>query len=324
MTAQTTEHPGRRLGSGRALSTPPQVGVRRRRPRHEVRRNRAGGWFVSPFIAVLTLFMLVPTVYAVYTSLYTTKLIGGRSFAGFANYRLVLTSGQFWDGAARVALFAVIQVPLTIGLAVFFAAMFDTGVPRFGRFFRTVYFIPFAVPAVVAAVMWSFLLLPGFGPYARLVNSVGLHDVNFFSSKLLLVTLIMIVVWEWTGYNMTILYTSLKSIPREVTEAAIIDGASLRRIITRVKVPMIAPSMVMLVFLNLIGALQLFTEPSILAAFQPQAVSFGYTPSLYVYNTAIGSAEYNLGAAAAVVLGLLIGAISVGALLVRRRNGEFR
>jgi multiple sugar transport system permease protein len=122
---------------------------------------------------------------------------------------------------------------------------------------------------------------------------------------------------------MTILYTSLKSIPREVTEAAIVEGASLWRIILRIKLPMVMPSVVMLVFLNTVGALQLFTEPSILAAFQPQAISFGFTPSLFVYNTAVGSGEYNLGAAAAVVLALIIGAISVGGFAFRRRRGEF-
>ena len=84
------------------------------------------------------------------------------------------------------------------------------------------------------------------------------------------------------------------------------------------------PSIVMLVFLNAIGALQLFTEPSILEAFQPQAISFGFTPSLYIYNTAVGSGQYELGAAAAIVLALIIGAISVASFAVRRRNGEFR
>jgi multiple sugar transport system permease protein len=112
-------------------------------------------------------------------------------------------------------------------------------------------------------------------------------------------------------------------VPRTVTEAALLDGASLWTIIWRVKVPMVRPAIVMLCFVNTVGALQLFTEPQILAAFQPQAVSFGFTPSLYVYNTAIGSAEYNLGAAAAVVLGVLIGAVSIGSMALRRRSGEF-
>jgi multiple sugar transport system permease protein len=236
----------------------------------------------------------------------------------------VLRSSEFWDGVRRVLVFAAIQVPLTIALAFFFAALFDAGVVRFSRFFRTVFFMPFAVPGVVAAVMWSFLLLPGFGPYAKLASGLGFGHVDFFSSRLILPTIILIVIWEWTGYNVTILYTSLKSIPLHITEAAVMDGARLSTIILRLKLPMVAPTITMLCFLNTVGALQLFTEPSILSAFQPQSVSYGFTPSLYVYNTAVGSGDYNLGAAAAVVLALVIGALSLAALGVRRRNGEFR
>jgi multiple sugar transport system permease protein len=266
--------------------------------------------------------MFVPLGYAIYTSLFTTKLIGGTSFSWLANYGQVLTSSDFLDGVRRVLVFAVIQVPVTIGLAAFFAAVFDLGVAKFGRFFRVVFFIPFAIPAVVGALMWSFLLLPQLGPYTRLAATLGFPGTNYFSSSLILPTIILIVIWEWTGYNMTILYTALKSIPRDVVEAAVIDGASFSRVILRVKLPMIRPALVMLVFINLVGALQLFTEPSILSAFQPQSVSYSFTPALYVYNTSIGSGEYNLGAAAAVVLGLVIGAISAGSLAWRRRKGD--
>ena len=299
----------------------PAAPQRPRRGRGEHRGVR-GLWFVLPFLAVLTLFMFVPLGYAVYTSLFTTRLIGGTTFAGLANYRQVLTSGDFWDGVRRVLIFAVIQVPVTIGLAAFFAAVFDLGVAKFGRFFRVVFFIPFAIPAVVGALMWSFLLLPQLGPYTRLAGALGFHGTNYFSATMILPTIILVVIWEWTGYNMTILYTALKSIPRDVVEAAVIDGASFSRVILRVKLPMIKPAVVMLVFINLVGALQLFTEPSILSAFQPQAVSYSFTPALYVYNTSIGSGEYNLGAAAAVVLGVVIGLISAGSLVWRRRKGD--
>lgn len=294
--------------------------VRRRSPV----KQWTGAVFVAPHMLMLGLFMLVPTAYAVYTSLFTSRLVGGTHFSGMVNYVTVLHSSAFWSGVGRVLLFGVIQVPVTIALAFAFAAIFDAGIVPFSRFFRTIFFMPFAVPGVVAAVMWSFLLLPGFGPYAEFAHLLGLGNLNFFSSQLILPTIILIVIWEWTGYNMTILFTSLKSIPREVTEAAIMEGASLLTIILRIKLPMVAPSIVMLVFLNTVGALQLFTEPSILAAFQPQAISFGFTPSLFVYNTAIGSGQYNLGAAAAIVLALIIGLISVGAFSLRRRNGEFK
>ncbi|MGW4567938.1 ABC transporter permease subunit [Streptomyces sp. NPDC004561] len=314
--------------TGARPSTRPRTGPAGGPPRRGWRRATGREWpgavFISPHMLALALFMLIPTVYAIYDSMRTTRLIGGNHYSGFANYRTVLHSPEFWDGVRRVLVFTAIQVPVTIALAFFFAAMFDARVVKYGRFFRTVFFMPFAVPGVVAAVMWSFLLLPDFGPYAKLMHSLGFGHVDFFSSRLILPTIVIIVIWEWTGYNVTILYTSLKSIPRHVTEAAVMDGAKLSTIILKLKLPMVRPTIVMLFFLNTVGALQLFTEPSILGAFQPQAVSYGFTPSLYVYNTAVGSGDYNLGAAAAVVLALIIGALSLGAFVVRKRAGEFR
>jgi multiple sugar transport system permease protein len=285
------------------------------------RRDRRGLWFVVPFLVIFLLFMVAPLGYAVYTSLYTTKIIGGTVYSGAANYTQTLQSGEFWSGVIRVIIFGAIQIPVMLVIAFFFATIFDLGVARFGRLFRTIFFIPFAVPAVVGAVMWAFLLEPQFGPFTHAGNLVGLHNLDFFSPSLMLPSIIVIAIWEWTGYNMVILYTALKSVPRDVVEAAILDDTPLWKIIVRVKLPMVRPALILLVFLNTIGALQLFTEPLILQYFQPQAISFSYTPTLYIYNTAIAGSEYNLAAAAAVILGLVIVIISVASLMFRRRRG---
>jgi multiple sugar transport system permease protein len=286
------------------------------------RRDRKGFWFVAPFLAAFLVFMLAPIGYAVYISLYTTRIIGGTVFTGAANYTQTLQSGEFWSGVIRVLIFAAIQIPVMLAIAFFFATIFDLGVAKYGTLFRTIFFIPFAVPAVVGAVMWSFLLEPQFGPFTHFANAIGVHNVNFFSTSLILPTIIVIVIWEWTGYNMLILYTALRSVPREVIEAAILDDTPLWKIILRVKLPMVRPAIVLLVFINTIGALQLFTEPVILAYFQNQAISINFTPTLYIYNTAIAGGQYNLAAAAAVILGLVIVVISAGSLFFRRRRGE--
>jgi multiple sugar transport system permease protein len=307
------------------IQAPPRVppARRARAPRASVRRrDRRGSWFVMPFLAAFVLFMITPLGYAVYTSLYTTRLIGGTVFSGFENYQQILTSGDFWSGVLRTVVYAAIQIPVMLAIAFFFATIFDLGLVKFGRLFRTIFFVPFAVPAVVGAVMWSFLLEPQFGPITRMLQGVGVTGIDFFSPSLILPTIILIVIWEWTGYNMIIMYTALKSVPRDIVEAALLEGASVWQIILRIKLPMVRPAIVMLVLLNLIGALQLFTEPLILSYFQNQAISTNYTPTLYIYNTAIGGQEYDLAAAAAVVLGLFIGIISVGSLLFRRRRGE--
>jgi multiple sugar transport system permease protein len=310
--------------SSTAIRAPAARAARPGRPRQSAwihRRDRRGLWFVVPFLVAFLLFMIAPLGYAIYTSLYTSRIIGGTVFSGAGNYTTTLQSGEFWSGTVRVIIYAAIQIPVMLAIAFFFATIFDLGVAKWGRLFRTIFFIPFAVPAVVGAVMWSFLLEPQFGPFVHAANVVGLHNVDFFSSSLMLPSIIVIVIWEWTGYNMVILYTALKSVPRDVVEAAILDDTPLWKIIVRVKLPLVRPAIVLLVFLNLIGALQLFTEPLILQYFQPPAISVNYTPMLYIYNTGIAGAQYNLAAAAAVVLGLVIVVISVGSLAFRRRRG---
>jgi multiple sugar transport system permease protein len=286
------------------------------------RRDRKGFWFVAPFLVVFAVFMLAPLIYAIYTSLYTTRIIGGTTFTGAANYTETLQSGEFWSGVIRVIIFAAIQIPVMLAIAFFFATMFDLGVAKYGSLFRTLFFIPFAVPAVVGAVMWSFLLEPQFGPFVHLAHALGFANTDFFSSNLILPSIIVIVIWEWTGYNMIILYAALKSVPRDVVEAAILDDTPLWKIIVKVKLPMVWPAIVLLVFINTIGALQLFTEPLILQYFETQAISVNFTPTLYIYNTAIAGGQTQLAAAAAVILGLVIVVISVSSLFLRRRRGE--
>ncbi|MDA8297257.1 MAG: sugar ABC transporter permease [Actinomycetota bacterium] len=286
-------------------------------------RDRRGAWFVVPFVIAFILFTLVPVGYSIYTSLYNTRLIGGTVFSGFQNYTATFQAGDFWSGFIRVIIFGAIQIPIMLAIAFFFATMFDLGIAKWGGAFRTIFFIPFAVPAVVASVMWSFLLEPQFGPFTHFASVLGFQGTNFLGTNLIFPTLILIVIWEWTGYNMVILFTALKAVPREVIEAAVLDGASLAKVVLRVKLPLVRPAIVVLVFLNAIGALQLFTEPLILQAYAPQSISNNWTPTLYLYNTAIGGQQYNLAAAGAVIFGLVIVVLSLVSLISRRRRGEF-
>lgn len=286
------------------------------------RRDRRGFIFVAPFLGAFVLFLVVPLGYAVYTSFYTTRIIGGTVFAGFDNYREVLGSGLFWSGVVRVVVFGTIQISVMLVIAFFFATIFDLGLVKFGRAFRMIFFIPFAVPIVVGALMWGFMLQPQYGPFTRLAEVAGFPGTNFLSPGFMLPSIIVIVIWEWTGYNMIILYTALKSVPRELVEAAILDGAPVRKIILKIKLPMVRPAIVMLIFLNSIGASQLFIEPLILNDYQAGVVTNYWTPTYYIYKTAVGGAQYNLAAAMAVILGLVVVLISIAALIFRRRKGD--
>jgi multiple sugar transport system permease protein len=306
-----------------APARPATAARRGRRSAYEKRRGRSGLAFVTPFMIMFTLFMIVPLAYAVYQSLYTTKLIGGTSFSGFANYTTVLQSGPFWSGVVRVAIFGAIQIPVMLTIAFFFATIFDMGVAKWGRVFRAIFFIPYAVPVVVSALMWGFLFDPAYGPFNKFMGVLGFHNFNWMGSNdLMVTTIIIIAIWEWTGYNCVILYTALKSVPRDVIEAAILDDTPLWKIILRIKLPMVRPAIIMLVFLNTIGAMQLFIEPFILNNYQAGVITNTWTPVYDIYSTAIADGEYQLGAAMAVVLALIVVVISVGSLAFRNRRRE--
>jgi multiple sugar transport system permease protein len=266
-------------------------------------------------------FLVIPIIYALYDSFFTTRLVGGTVFTGLANYKTALESGAFWRGMLRTGIYAAVQVPVLIIIATFFATLFDLGVAKWGAVFRTIFFVPFAVPTVVAGVMWSFLFEDPYGPLDRILHDIGLGNFNFLGAGApLLGSIIVIATWEWTGYTMVILFTALRSVPREVVESAVIDGARLGRVITRVKIPMIAPAITLVGILNIIGALQLFVEPEVLTVFTTN-VSYNYTPTIYLYNQAYAAQEYNLAAAISFVLALIIIMISVTFVMVRRRKG---
>jgi multiple sugar transport system permease protein len=304
----------------------PRKAAPRKAPRRSAyarRRGRSGLAFVTPFMLIFALFMVVPLAYAIDQSLYSTKLIGGTSFSGFANYTAVLQSGAFWGGVIRVAIFGAIQIPVMLAIAAFFATIFDLGVAKWGRIFRAIYFVPFAVPIVVSSLMWGFLFDPMYGPFNRFMNAIGFHNFDWMSSTLMVPTIIIIAIWEWTGYNCVILYTALKSVPRDVVEAAILDDTPLWKIVLRIKLPMVRPALIMLVFINMIGAMQLFIEPIILNNYSPGVITNTWTPVIDIYRTSISNGEYQLGAAMAVVLALIIVAISVASLAFRNRRREF-
>lgn len=152
-------------------TAPPAAPPRRTRRR---RRDWTGLVFVTPFLAVFTIGIVAPLVYASGLSLFRDQLIGGRSFVGLGNYADALTDARFLEGLSRVALFLGVQVPIMIGLALLAALILDSGRVRAMRFMRIGIFMPYAVPSVVAALMWGFMYGDQFGLVAQLNEATGL------------------------------------------------------------------------------------------------------------------------------------------------------
>lgn len=293
---------------------------RRRHSANQRRLNLAAYLFVAPFMVVFIVMLLMPLIYSGYLSLFTTQLVGGQSFAGFANYLRAFTDPAFLAGIGRMALFLVVQVPIMLALSLFFALALDSGRVRGSVALRLLIFLPFAVPGVVATLMWGYLYGNDFGPIAQTFRGIGLPAPDLLSAQNMLGSMMNIVTWAFVGYNMIIMYAALRSIPTELFEAAEIDGASQWRVAWNIKIPGIRPAIILTVIFSIIGTFQLFNEPSLLHNLAPNVIDNGYTPNYYAYNLAFTNQDVNYAAAIAFLLGLVIAIVSYVVQLSTQRR----
>ena len=269
------------------------------------RRSWTGWMFVGPFMVVFALVFLAPIAYSIQLSLFRNRLIGGTTFVGLDNYRRALTDDQFWSALGRVSLFLVVQVPVMLLLALLVALAIDSGRLYGKSFFRVSIFLPYAVPAVVATLMWGFMYGSRFGLIGNLNDALGVSLPDPLSPGLILASIGNIVTWEFVGYNMLIFYSALRVVPSSLYESARIDGAGELRLITAIKLPAIRGALVIATIFSVIGSFQLFNEPNILHWLAPNAITTYFTPNLYAYSLSFSGQQYNYSATVAIVMGVI-------------------
>jgi len=263
------------------------------------------GWaFIGPFMAVFALVFIAPIIYAMWLSVHRTQLVGGTSFVGLANYVQALQDPRFWDGLGRVTLFLVVQVPIMLAIALFMALIIDSGRLYGKNFWRIAIFMPYAVPGVVAALMWGFMYGTRFGLVGNLNDMFG-WNLDPLHSNLLLPAIGNVVTWMFVGYNMLIFYSALKVVDTSLYEAAAIDGASQWQIIKAIKIPAIRGALLIATIFSIIGSFQLFNEPNILQALTPNRISSNYTPNMFAYNLSFAGQQVNYAAAVAIIMGII-------------------
>ena len=265
--------------------------------------------FVTPAVILYALVLLIPIGYTVYLSVEKTEVSGlglgagarKQVFAGLSNYAGAITDPAFDSSLLRVVIYSVILVPVMLGLALLFALLLDARRVRFQRFSRLAIFLPYAVPTVIATVLWGFLYLPAVSPFPAILGKFGLSMPNLFTTHVALLSVANIGVWGGTGFNMIVMYTALRAVPSELYEAARIDGASQVQIALRIKIPMIAPALVLTGVFSLITTLQVFNEPQTLLPLT-NTISQGWMPLMRVYNLAFDENNSYQAAALSVII----------------------
>lgn len=295
---------------------------RQRRASRSANPAATGYLFVAPFMVVFAGMLVLPLAYAAYLSLFQDRLVGGNVFAGLDNYVTALQDDRLLEGVLRVAKFFAFQVPIMLAISLLAALAIDSGLLRFAKVFRLGIFLPYAVPSVVATLMWGYLYGPDFGPVAQLAEKLSLPSPAFLTDGWMLGSMANIVTWEFTGYNMIILYAALRAVPHELYEAAAVDGAGAWRTAWSIKIPAIRPALLLCVIFSVIGSFQLFAEPNLLQRLAPSVIDSAYTPNLYAYTLAFTGQQVNYAAAVSFLLGLVIVVASYTVLFVANRRSR--
>ncbi|MBF8189650.1 sugar ABC transporter permease [Nonomuraea sp. K274] len=277
--------------------------------------------FASPAIVLFVLFLIIPIGYAIYLSFRGFRVEGGgafgrrvETFVGFDHYAAALSDPEYLAGLGRVLLYGVISIPSVLGLALLFALLLDTPRVRARGFARTAIFLPYAVPGVIASLLWGFMYLPSTSPVTYLARQLHAGPLDFFGFPVVYFSLANIALWSGVGFNMIIIFTSLRAIPTSVYEAARIDGASELQIAWRIKIPLVAPALVLTGLFSVIGTLQLYSEPATLRP-MTTTISAVWVPLMKIYQEAF--MNDNLGGAAAASIVLALGILVISLLLLR-------
>ncbi len=286
---------------------------------------RAGYAFVAPALTLITVFFFLPVLGAFALSLTDFDLyaIGDPSlvrFVGGANYRRLFADPVFWQALRNTFYFVLVGGPLSVAAALGAALLVNQRIgERWQRFFRSVYFAPVVTTLVAVAIVWRYLYHPRFGLVNWALGLVGIGPIDWLGSvRWAMPAVILLAVWKSFGYNMIILVAGLQSIPAELYEAARLDGANAWQRFRHVTLPQLAPMMLFVSVISMIGYFQLFAEPYVMTAGGPLRSTTSV--ALYMYEEGFRWWRMGYAAAIAFILFLVILAATLVQFRLQRRE----
>lgn len=224
-------------------------------------RSRTAYFFLLPFLTVFALFWAWPIVQSLYLSFFNTRA-NPWVFSPQANWGRLTVDPAFSNALYNTFVIMLIQVPIMLTLATLLAVMLNSRLLRARGLMRFAFFAPVVVSEVAYAAVFRLMFTADFGIVNKLLNSVGIGSVQWFSNpNAAMAVIIMAVTWRWVGYNAIIILSGLQSIPEDVYEAATLDRVSKTKQFFYITLPLLRPVLLFCLVLSIIGTLQLFAEP---------------------------------------------------------------
>lgn len=284
--------------TAQTLAPPRAATVSGRSPRRMPGENRPAWLFIAPFGIFYVLFLVWPVIYMVITSFFDTTIVhkGFGAFAGFANYREMLTKPEFWSSFWHTIQFTLYTVPPLVILAFVFAILANR-VNRAQWFFRLAFFVPFILPSAAIALIWTFIYTPATGLWNSLQTALGdaVPAPVLGTPNLAMLGIAITTVWWTIGFNFILYLAGLQDIPRELYEAASVDGATPWQQIRRITVPLLNRTTALVLLLQIIASLKIFDQVYLMTGGGP-GISTQVTLGL-IANTSF--TDYRVGAASA-------------------------
>jgi multiple sugar transport system permease protein len=272
--------------------------------------------YVAPAVVVVLGLSVVPMAWSLLLSFQSSDLITPSRWIGLDNYSKLAKDTHFRGAIEHTLLYTVLFVPLCVGAGLGLALMLNRKL-RFIGIYRTFVFVPFVVSAAAQGVLFSFMLDPQFGIANAVLHAVGVPRQEFLQDpNQALLVLVMIGLWSGVGFCVVVFLAALQDIPRDLVEAARIDGAKRMSVLWNVELPHLRPVTVFLVVWQAIQALQLFDLVFVTTKGGPLDATT--TVVFFVWQQAFLLFHAGVGAAAAYILGLLLIVLGVAQVLVRR------
>ena len=280
---------------------------KRRELWREIVRHRWAYVFISPFYILFLVFGFLPVIFSIYLSFHKWKGLGPMEFVGLKNFTYLFGIGgkAFWQSIQNGIILFFMYVPIMTFLALVLAVILNSKLVRFFQGYRTMIFAPYVTSMIAAGFTFNLMLENKGGLFNVILNMLRLPGIPWLEDIWWArVSLCLLVTWGWLGYNMVIMLAGLQTIPRELTEAALIDGASSVQAFFHITIPLLRPVILFSVILSTMGSFGLFNEVQALTGGGPMRATL--TTMVHIYNVAFGNFRFGRASAQGYVYFALI------------------
>jgi multiple sugar transport system permease protein len=281
-------------------------------------------WFLAPALGLIFLFFFLPVAASLLLSftdfdIYALGDLGRLRFVGLENYARLLADPRFHLALRNTLYFVAVGGPLSVAVSLGAALLLNHRLVRFPGLFRSLLFLPVVTTLVAVAVVWRYLYHPRYGYLNHLLGLAGFEPVDWLGDpRWAMPALILMAVWKNFGFNMIVFLAGLQSIPKNLYEAAAIDGAGGWQQFRHITLPLLAPTFLFVTVITMIGYFQLFAEPYVMTAGGPA----DSTLSVALLMFQEGFRWWNLGYAAAVAFALFLIILAGTLVQLRLRRGR--